>query len=150
MTEQTRKTHRRNDAGFTLVEVLAVMAIIALLVFVVVANVGPALSRANVQKAQTDIAKLDGAVEHYFLYMKSYPDEAVGLSALRALPAGTPNADQYPKGGFIKKLPDDPWGRPYVYRYPGETGTFDIISYGADGQPGGAELDADISNGDGN
>jgi len=99
-----------------------------------------------VQKAKGDIRNLEQAIEMFRLDMLTYPEEDGGLEALVELPSGADNADRYRTGGYIKFLPSDPWGRDYVYRYPGENGVFDIISYGADGEPGGEDLNADINN----
>ncbi len=134
----------QKDLGFTLVEVMVVMVIIGLLTTFVVINVLPSQDKAMVQKAKGDIRLLEQAAEMYRLDMLDYPDEAVGLGALKALPNGSGNNERYRKGGYVKYLPNDPWDRPYIYRYPGEFGVFDILSYGADGEPGGEGLAADI------
>lgn len=134
----------KNERGFTLVEVMVVMVIIGLLTTFVVINVLPSQDKAMVQKAKGDIRLLEQAAEMYRLDMLDYPDEAAGLSALKTLPSGSDKADRYRKGGYVKFLPNDPWDRPYIYRYPGEHGVFDILSYGSDGEPGGEELAADI------
>lgn len=136
----------RKDQGFTLVEVMVVMAIIALLVTVVAINVWPSLNKANSQKASADIRILEQAVEMYRLDMMDFPPESAGLEALVEVPAGVNNADNYRSGGYIKTLPNDPWGRPYNYRYPGDHGLVDIWSYGSDGEPGGEDQAADITN----
>ena len=139
---------RKNEAGFTLVEMLVVMVIIGLLATFVVINVLPAQDKAMVQKTRADIALLESALDQYKLDMFDYPSEDVGLEALTELPNGAPNAERYRKGGYIKQVRNDPWGRPYIYRYPGEQGVYDLISFGADGQPGGEDLAADITNWD--
>lgn len=138
------KKRRAREEGFTLVELMVVLAIIALLTTAVVLNVVPAQGKAMTQKARADIRMLEQAVEMYRLDMMDYPDEQVGLGALRSLPSGVGNPDNYRAGGYVSTLPNDPWGRPYIYIYPGENGVFDIASYGADGEPGGEELNADI------
>lgn len=135
---------KKSDDGFTLVEVMVVMVIIGLLATFVVINVLPSQDKAMVQKAKGDIRLLEQAIEMYRLDMLDYPDEDAGLEALRALPPGADNGDRYRTGGYVKFLPDDPWGRPYIYRYPGEYGVVDILSYGSDGQPGGEGLAADV------
>lgn len=132
------------DAGFTLVEIMVVLAIIGLLTTFVVINVLPSQDKAMVQKAKGDIRLLEQAAEMYRLDMLDYPDEDAGLSALQELPNGANNQERYRQGGYVKFLPEDPWGRPYIYRYPGEEGVFDILSYGSDGEPGGEDLAADI------
>ena len=138
------KKHKKSEDGFTLVEVMVVMVIIGLLATFVVINVLPSQDKAMVQKAKGDIRLLEQATEMYRLDMMDYPDEAAGLQALRSLPPGADNFDRYRTGGYVKFLPDDPWGRPYIYRYPGEHGVVDILSYGSDGQPGGEGLAADV------
>lgn len=142
---QILKTKRAKEDGFTLVEIMVVLVIIALLTTVVVANVLPAQDRALVSKAKADIRILEQAMEMYRLDLFDYPEEDTGLEALKTPPSGVDEA-RYRRGGYIKLLPNDPWGRPYVYRYPGEFGVFDILSYGADGEPGGEDQAADIVN----
>ena len=137
------KQNKKED-GFTLVEVMVVMVIIGLLATFVVLNVLPAQDKAMVQKARGDIAQLESAIEMYRLDMFDYPEETAGLQALVEVPAGIENPERYRPGGYIKRLQDDPWGRPYIYRYPGENGVIDILSYGSDGEPGGEGLAADI------
>jgi len=139
-----KKSAESKEDGFTLVEVMVVIVIIGLLTTFVVINVLPSQNKAMVQKAKADIRLLEQAAELYRLDMLDYPEEAAGLQALQALPTGTPNEDRYRKGGYIKFLPQDPWGRDYLYRYPGDHGVIDIFSYGQDGVEGGEELAADI------
>ncbi len=135
---------RKKDRGFTLVEVMVVMVIIGLLATFVVINVLPSQDKAMVQKAKADIRLLEQALEMYRLDMLDYPDEQAGLQALRTLPAGADNVDRYRQGGYVKFLPQDPWGRDYLYRYPGDHGVIDIFSYGQDGEEGGEGQAKDI------
>jgi len=137
------KKRQKKEEGFTLVEVMVTLVIIGLLTTFVVINVLPAQDKALVQKAKGDIRILEQALEMYRLDMFDYPEQEAGLEALKELPSGADEA-RYRKGGYIKLLPNDPWGRPYVYRYPGENGVYDIISYGSDGEPGGGDQAADI------
>jgi len=138
------KKSKRHDAGFTLVEVMVTMVIIGLLTTFVVFNVLPAQDKAMAQKAKADIRNIENALEQYRLDMLDYPEQSAGLEALKTLPAGNPNSARYRPGGYVKFLPKDPWGRDYIYAYPGENGLVDISSLGADGQPGGEGLAADI------
>lgn len=139
-------TRRRAEAGFTLVEVMVVVVIIGLLATVVMINVLPSQDRAMKEKARTDVAVLEQAVETYRLENLSFPTTEQGLQALVSPPPGLARADRYREGGYVRRLPQDPWGNPYQYRYPGERGRFDVWSFGADGQKGGEGDDADIGN----
>lgn len=130
-----------DEAGFTLVELMVVIVIIGLLATLVAINVLPSLGRANAAKARADIDMLDQAVEHYRLDTMQYPPATAGLQTLvRPQQAGRSTQ------GYIKKLPNDPWGRPYRYAYPGQHGAYDISTLGADGAPGGEGENADIGN----
>ena len=142
-----RGPEKDKESGFTLVEVLVTLVIIGLLTAVVVANVAPTLGKSSVQKAKTDIAVLTQSLDRYYLDYYDYPDQTAGLQALVKAPAGL-DATRFPKGGYIRSLPKDPWGNDYEYRYPGEHGVFDIFSYGADGEPGGEDIAADITSWD--
>lgn len=129
-----RLRRRRAEQGFTLVELMVVIVIMGLLATVVVINVMPAQDTARVKKAEADIALLEQAAEMYRLNKLDYPAGGQGLQALVS-------------EGFVKRLPDDPWGNPYHYAAPGAEGrAFDIYSYGADGREGGEGDDADIGN----
>ena len=127
------------------VELMVVIFILGLLTTIVVINVLPSQDRAMVQKARADIATLGQALEMYRLDNLAYPGSSDGLQALIAPPASLATTARYRQGGYIKKLPDDPWGRPYQYDNPGRRGPgFDLYSLGADGAPGGEDDNADI------
>ena len=144
-----RKKKRRKN-GFTLVELMVVIVIIGLLGTVVVINVLPSLDKANATKAQTDIATLEQALEMYRLDNMNYPAAGDGLQALVSPPAGLGQPARYRQGGYIRSLPNDPWGRPYQYQVPGRDGSaFNVFSLGADGTPGGEGEAADIYSGNG-
>lgn len=138
---------RRGETGFTLVELMIVIVILGLLATVVVINVLPSQDRAMVEKAVTDVRTLEQAVEFYKIDMLNYPTTEQGLEALVSAPAGLNRPERYRAGGYIKNLPQDPWGNPYQYVFPGESSAFDIYSLGADGRPGGEGLNADIGTG---
>jgi general secretion pathway protein G len=126
------KKKRDGEEGFTLVELMVVIVIIGLLATVVVINVMPATDKAALTKARADIATLEQGVEMYRLNKLTYPASGEGLQAVV-------------REGFVKRLPEDPWGNPYQYVSPGRDGrAFDIISLGADGREGGEDEDADI------
>ncbi len=141
-----RPQRRPSEAGFTLVELMVVIVIIGLLATVVMINVLPSQDRAMKEKAKADIAVLEQAVESYRLDNFAYPKTEDGLQALVTAPAGLQRQERYREGGYIRRLPQDPWGNPYQYAAPGEHGQFDIFSYGADGKAGGEGDDADIGN----
>ncbi|NIJ17007.1 type II secretion system major pseudopilin GspG [Sphingobium vermicomposti] len=132
------------ENGFTLVELMVVIVIIGLLATIVAINVIPATDTARVEKAKADISTIEQALEQYRLDNLSYPSQTDGLQALISPPASLAQPQRYRRGGYIKKLPDDPWGRAYGYAVPGRKGAFDISSLGADGQPGGENENADI------
>lgn len=136
---------RRAEQGFTLVELMVVLVIIGLLATVVAINVLPATDKAREEKAKADIAVIEQALEQYRLDNFSYPSASQGLRALTAAPADLAAPERYRPGGYVKKLPDDPWGHPYQYSVPGANGAYAIASLGADGQPGGSGENADIS-----
>ncbi len=142
MRKEAQKRRKKN--GFTLVELMVVIVIIGLLATIVALNVIPSGDTAKIQKAKADIATIDQALEMYRLQQNVYPTTAQGLAALSTAPAGLANPASYQAGGYIKKLPDDPWGRPYLYASPGKHGAADIWTNGADGQEGGEGINADI------
>jgi general secretion pathway protein G len=135
---------RSAENGFTLVELMVVIVIIGLLATIVAINVIPATDTARIEKAKADISTIEQALEQYRLDNLTYPAGSDGLQALLNPPASLAQPQRYRRGGYIKKLPQDPWGRAYVYTVPGRKGAFDISSLGADGQPGGENENADI------
>lgn len=134
-------------AGFTLVELMVVIVIIGLLATVVAINVLPSQDRAMVAKARADIAVLEQAIETYRLDNLTFPDDQQGLQALVAPPLGLTRPERYRQGGYVRRLPEDPWGNPYQYRrQSAHGGQFDVYSWGADGKEGGEGDDADLGN----
>lgn len=147
MTQTKTQTQRRRRAGFTLVELMVVIVIIGLLATVVAINVLPAQGKAMVGKARADISTLEQAVETYRLDNLTFPDNAQGLQALVAAPQGLSQPERYREGGYVRRLPKDPWGQDYQYRRPStHGGQFDVFSWGADGKEGGEGEDADLGN----
>ena len=129
--------------GFTLLELLVVVVIIGLLAGYVAPRYFAQVGKSEVQVARAQIDALEKALDQYRLDTRRYPTAEQGLEALITRPANEPNWN----GPYLKKaVPNDPWGRPYVYRIPGQKGEFDLLSYGRDGKPGGAGEDADIGN----
>jgi len=130
--------------GFTLLELLVVVAIIGLLVSYVAPRYFSQVGKSEVQVARAQIDAIEKALDQYRLDTRRYPTAEQGLAALTAKPANEPNWS----GPYLKKAaPNDPWGRPYVYRTPGQHGEFDLLSYGRDGKAGGVGEDADIGSG---
>ncbi|MDO8910593.1 MAG: type II secretion system major pseudopilin GspG [Phenylobacterium sp.] len=144
MPRQIRRPHA--EAGFTLLELMVVIVILGLLATVVMVNVLPSQDRAMKEKARADISVLEQSIEGYRLDNFAFPTNEQGLQALVTPPAGITRPDRYREGGYIRRLPQDPWGNPYQYAVPGEKGRFDIYSFGADGRKGGEGDDADIGN----
>ena len=129
-------------AGFTLVELLVVMVIIGLLAALVVPTYMGRERKARSQAARAQIELLGTALDTFRLDVGRYPTTQEGLEALRTQPSGLERWD----GPYLKKeVPTDPWGKPYVYRSPGEHGPYDLLSYGADGTPGGEGDNRDIA-----
>jgi general secretion pathway protein G len=142
--DDEKEVGRSAEHGFTLVELMVVIVIIGLLATIVAINVIPATDTARVEKAKADISTIEQALEQYRLDNLTYPAASDGLQALLNPPASLAQPQRYRRGGYIKKLPQDPWGRAYIYTVPGKKGAFDISSLGADGQPGGENENADI------
>ena len=139
---------KAQQRGITLVELLVVLSILALISAIVVVNILPEQDRARVRKAKIDIGVIETALDQYRLDMARYPTTQQGLEALRSVPRDVRQPENYRPGGYLRGgAPLDPWGSPYVYRIPSEHGgAFDLYSLGADGEPGGEDLDADIGN----
>ena len=139
---RVRRRARRDERGFTLVEILVVITIIGLIMALVGPRVINYLGEAKVKAARIQIESFSSALDLYYLDAGRYPSSSEGLTALAQRPGGsTAWNGPYLKGGLV---PNDPWGHPYLYRSPGEHGAYDIVSYGADGQEGGTGTAADI------
>ena len=136
----------RRWSGFTLIEVMVVVAILAILAAVVVPRVMDEPAKARRAKVQQDIRAIESALDLYKLDNYRYPTTDQGLEALVRPPSSGPEPKNYKEGGYLRKLPEDPWGNPYRYLHPGEHGEVDIWSLGADGAPGGSDENADIGN----
>ena len=135
---------RKAQRGFTLIEIMVVVVIMGILAALVVPKLMGRTDDARVMAARSDISTLMSALKLYKLDNQHYPTTEQGLQALIAKPAAGPAAVGWKTGGYIDKLPKDPWGNPYQYLSPGIKGEIDILSFGADGQPGGEGNDADI------
>lgn len=129
-------------SGFTLIEILIVVVILGILGAVVVPNILSRPDTARVQAAQTDLRALSQTLEIYRLDNFQYPSSEQGLESLVDRPSGFPEPKNWNPEGYLKKLPTDPWGSPYLYEKTGSS--YSLISLGADGQEGGEGFEADI------
>ena len=142
-----KEIHKKKNYGFTLIELLAVIVIMGLLATVVVVNVAPFLGRSNYEKVKADFAQIEKALELFRFNEMRYPTTNEGLMALVKAPSSLKNNHLYPEEGYIKALPKDPWGNPYLYLRPGvKLKSYDLYTYGADGIEGGSKQNADIGN----
>jgi general secretion pathway protein G len=143
LANRRRSARRLAQQGFTLVEMLVVISIIGLIMALVGPRVLNFLAESKVKAAKIQIESLTSALDLYALDTGQYPSNSDGLGALMQRPGGVTSwGGPYLKGNVV---PKDPWGRPYVYRSPGQHGAYDILSYGADGQEGGTGAAADIT-----
>ena len=138
----------RRQSGFTLIEVIVVLVILGILASIVAPNVIGNVDKSRVVKAKQDIRAIESALQMYRVDNFRYPTTDQGLQALVEKPSSGDEAKNWQKGGYIPKLPKDPWQNDYQYISPGENGDFDLYTLGADGRPGGEEYNADISNSD--
>ena len=141
MTLAQRLSSRR-QRGFTLIELMVVLAIIGVLAALIVPNVLGRADEARVTAAGTDVGNLMQALKLYRLDNQRYPSAEQGLQALVSRPTVEPLPLNWKP--YLEKLPRDPWGRPYQYLNPGAHGEVDVLSLGADGQPGGEGFNADV------
>lgn len=133
---------RRASGGFTLIEIMVVIVILGVLAALIVPRVMDKPDEARATAARVDIANILQALDTYRLDNQRYPSTEQGLIALVQRPTGDPPATNWKQ--YLKSEPKDPWGRPYQYLNPGVKGEIDVMSYGADGQPGGEGVNADI------
>lgn len=135
---------RRRIQAFTLIEVMVVVAILAVLAALIVPKVMSRPDEARVVAARQDIAALLQGLKLYRLDNLRFPSTEQGLAALIARPTLAPVPPNWKAGGYLERLPRDPWGNPYQYLNPGLRGEIDVLSFGADGAPGGEGFDADV------
>jgi general secretion pathway protein G len=139
-----RRAAQHGQRGFTLIEIMVVVVIMGVLAALVVPKLLNRAGESKIAAAKVDIATVMQALKLYKLDNQRYPTTEQGLQALIEKPSGGPAANGWKAGGYVEKMPKDPWGNPYQYLYPGVKGEIDVFSYGADGQPGGTGDDADI------
>lgn len=139
--------HLRKPGGFTLIELMVVIVILGILATLIVPRIMDRPGQAKQLKAKMQIESLETALKLYKLDTGEYPSTEQGLQALVSAPASDESMKNYRKGGYLEKgvVPKDPWNNEYVYLSPGSHGNYDIISYGADGVPGGEDEDRDVT-----
>jgi general secretion pathway protein G len=136
----------RPERGFTLIEIMVVVVIIAILGALIAPQILSRVDEARVTKAAADIRTLGTALDLFRMDNFQYPTTDQGLEALSRRPAD-PSIRNWKEGGYVQKLSKDPWGNDYQYLSPGTRGgAYDLYSLGADGQPGGEDVDADVGN----
>ena len=136
-----RNAHKQN--GFTLLEIMVVIVILGVLASMIVPNLMGNKDKADRQKVVSDVIALENALDMYRLDNGSYPSTEQGIEALLTEPSGSPEPRNYREDGYIKRLPQDPWGNDYILNNPGEYSKLDILSVGQDGEEG---TDDDIGN----
>ena len=130
--------------GFTLIEVMVVVVILGILAALIVPKIMSRPDEARIVAARQDVAAIVQALKLYRLDNLRYPTTEQGLAALTAAPTIPPAAPNWKAGGYLERLPKDPWGNPYQFLNPGLRGEIDVFSFGADGAAGGEGADADI------
>jgi general secretion pathway protein G len=136
----------KRQSGFTLIEVMVVIVILGVLAALIVPKIMSRPDEARVVAARQDVASLMQALKLYRLDNRRYPTTEQGLAALVSKPTLAPVPEGWKSGGYIERLPLDPWGKPYQYLNPGLRGEIDVFSFGADGVAGGEGMDAEIGN----
>jgi len=138
----------RSERGFTFIEIMVVVAILAILAALVVPRIMGRTDEAKRTAAKVQIRNIEGALQLYKLDNGVYPTTEQGLKALIEKPSVGVIPKKWKIGGYLQKLPEDPWGNPYKYLSPSPNlkGDYEVISYGTDGEPGGEGINADIAN----
>ena len=130
------KSNKANVKGFTLLEVMVVIVILGILASMVVPNLMGSQERANVQKAISDVTALETSLSLYKMDNYDHPSTEQGLDALVTESDVEPAPRRFPEGGYVKRLPNDPWGNEYILLNPGENSSMDVFSVGPDGEAG--------------
>jgi len=135
------------QSGFTLIEIMVVVVIIGILAALVGPRLFGQVDRARAEAAKAEISTIENALKFYRLDNFAYPSTEQGIEALVNKP-NDPNITNWNPGGYLERMPVDPWGRPYLYLNPGNNGEIDVFTLGADGVAGGEGSNADIGNWD--
>lgn len=142
MRNRCARITRQSQRGFTLIEIMVVVVIIAILAALIAPNIIGRDDQARVAAAKSDLQAISQALDMFKMDNFRYPTTDLGLDALVNPP---PDVKNWPQNGYLKSAPMDPWGNPYLYVAPGTSGPYDLMSYGADGKEGGENYDADIN-----
>lgn len=140
------KKNKKFQTGFTLIEVMVVVVILAILAAIIVPKIMHRPDEAKVVKAKQDVMAIESAMDLYKLDNGFYPTTEQGISALIHKPTSKPIPQDWTAGGYLKRLPVDPWGHPYHYLNPGKHGEIDIFTYGAANKPNGKGINATVGN----
>jgi general secretion pathway protein G len=138
--------HTMRNKGFTLIELMVVLVILGVLAAIIAPKIMDRPGEARIIAARQDISSLVQALKLYRLDNIRYPSTEQGLQSLVTKPSIEPIPNNWKSGGYLERLPKDPWGNPYLYLNPGRNGEIDVFSWGPDGQTGGEGKDADIGN----
>lgn len=136
---------RLRQRGFTLIEIMVVVIIIGLLAAIVAPTVIKRIDDAQIVVAKADVRAIEEAMKFFRLDNFAYPSTEMGIEALVTNP-NDPSVRNWKQGGYLERMPQDPWGNPYLYLNPGNNGEFDVYTLGADGRPDGEGINADIGN----
>ena len=145
-TSHPSRGHSGNDRGFTFIEIMVVVAILAILAALVVPRIMGRTDDAKRTAAKVQIRNIEGALQLYKLDNGVYPSTEQGLKALIEKPTIGVIPKKWKVGGYLPKLPEDPWGNPYKYLSPTPKGDYEVLSLGTDGEVGGEGVNADITN----
>jgi len=146
--QNTKNYKNRNSKGFTLIEIIVVVVIIGLLAAVIAPNIFSSVDDARTSKSLSDLRAIESALNLYRLDNFNYPTTEQGIKALVERPSGSPEAKNWRKGGYLPRVPEDPWGNEYQYAFPGSNGEFDLFTFGADSKLGGEDSNKDLSTAD--
>jgi len=144
----TNSFYSRSENGFTLIEIMVVVTILAILIALVAPKMVGRTDQARRVSTKAQIKNIEGALQLYKLDNGVYPSTEQGLDALAEIPTIGNIPKHWKEGGYLAKIPEDAWGNSYIYVSPGTHGEYDLVSYGADNEPGGEDKEADLESWD--